>query len=86
MLRYLAKQTCISCGFQIDLGVEDARERAVEEGHAAAPPIISNVASVIESKIITVANELKDEKDIESQRRKAELIETYLRILKLLKD
>jgi UPF0148 protein len=74
-VRFGGKTTCINCG---------------EEGKEEAKPVQqatpSDSAAAIERKINELASEISGEKDIAIQKQKADLLETYLRILERMRS
>jgi len=85
-IRFANQTTCINCG-----NVQDvvSAESTVEPEKSQSNPVRENLtsaASLIEEKIALLANEIKSESDIPMQRQKAELLETYLRILEKTKS
>jgi uncharacterized Zn finger protein (UPF0148 family) len=65
------KVSCVNCG----------NEGAPAQETPQKPSSLDDSLKIVEDKISTLASELKDEKDTAVQRQKAELLETYLRIL-----
>lgn len=75
-VRFGGKTTCINCG----------EESKGEEEKPAAQAQASDSASAIERKINELASEVSGEKDLAIQRQKADLLETYLRILEKMRS
>jgi UPF0148 protein len=73
-VRFRDKTSCINCG------EEKREEKTVQRG----TPTDSMV--VIEHKINELASDLLGEKDLTIQKQKAELLETYLRILERMRS
>jgi UPF0148 protein len=96
-VRLADKTTCINCGNEVKAGAATAAAAAIaqppkaEEKAAPAPqapssPNLSSAASLIEEKIALLAAEIRSESDISLQKQKAELLESYLRILEKTKS
>lgn len=97
-VRFADKTTCINCGNEVKAGAAAAAAAAIiaqppkaEEKAASAPqapssPNLSSAASLIEEKIALLAAEIRSESDISLQKQKAELLESYLRILEKTKS
>lgn len=91
-VRLADKTTCINCGNEVKAGaVATAQPPKAEEKAAPAPqapssPNLSSAASLIEEKIALLAAEIRSESDISLQKQKAELLESYLRILEKTKS
>jgi|SRR5215211_819143 len=96
-VRLADKTTCINCGNEVKAGAAAAAAAAIaqppkaEEKAAPAPqapssPNLSSAASLIEEKIALLAAEVRSESDISLQKQKAELLESYLRILEKTKS
>ena len=82
-VRSADKTICINCGNETKSGtLQEAEEKA-----PAQPSIgLSSVASIIEEKIAIIAVELRSESDVSAQKQKADLLESYLRILEKAKS
>ncbi len=74
-VRFGGKTTCINCG-------EEKKEDAAPVQQAPA----SDSAAAIERKINELASEISGEKDLAIQKQKADLLETYLRILERMRS
>ena len=91
-VRLADKTTCINCGNEVKAGaVATAQPPKAEQKAALAPqapssPNLSSAASLIEEKIALLAAEIRSESDISLQKQKAELLESYLRILEKTKS
>ena len=68
-VRFGGKTVCINCG-------EEKKEEK-----PTLQPAESDAAGIIERKIKEIVSEIADEKDPIIQKQKADLLETYLRIL-----
>ena len=77
-VRFADKTTCINCGN------EEKTEPA--KSTAPVPAELGSVASIIEEKIAALAAEIKSETDVAAQKQKADLLESYLRILEKAKS
>jgi uncharacterized Zn finger protein (UPF0148 family) len=86
-VRFADKTTCINCGNEVKAGGA-AQKAAESEKVAPAQPSsgLASAASLIEEKITVLAAEIKTESDISVQKQKAELLESYLRILEKTKS
>lgn len=69
-VRIADKVSCVNCGNE---GAPAQKE--------TKPSSMGDSVKVLEDKVSTLVQELKDEKDTAVQKQKAELLETYLRIL-----
>lgn len=85
-MRFADKTTCINCGNE---SRADARQQKAET-EKSAPALVSaglaSAALIIEEKIGLLAAEIKSERDISLQKQKADLLESYLRILEKTKS
>src|SRR5687767_3822125 len=83
-VRFADKTTCINCGNEEKAGVQLKAEpqKAPAQGSAG----LASVASIIEEKIALIAAEIKSESDVSAQKQKADLLESYLRILEKAKS
>ncbi len=71
-VRIAGKVSCVNCG----------NEAAPEQKEALQKPSsMADSEKILEDKISALVSELKEEKDTAVQKQKAELLETYLRIL-----
>ncbi|TLY09086.1 MAG: hypothetical protein E6K85_06930 [Thaumarchaeota archaeon] len=84
-VRFADKTTCINCGNESEAGAKQKTEsqKAVPAQSSAN---LASAALVIEEKIGLLAAEIKSENDISVQRQKADLLESYLRILEKTKS
>ena len=84
-VRFADKTTCINCGNESEAGAKQKREsqKAVPAQSSAS---LASAALLIEEKIGLLAAEIKSENDISVQRQKADLLESYLRILEKTKS
>jgi uncharacterized Zn finger protein (UPF0148 family) len=71
-VRIADKVSCVNCGNESAPAQKEVPQK---------PSSLNDSLKVIEDKVSTLVQELKDEKDTAVQRQKAELLETYLRIL-----
>jgi uncharacterized Zn finger protein (UPF0148 family) len=95
-VRLADKTTCINCGNEVKAGgaaaaaaiaqPPKAEEKAAPAPQAPSSPNLSSAASLIEEKIVLLAAEIRSESDISLQKQKAELLESYLRILEKTKS
>lgn len=94
-VRLADKTTCINCGNEVKAGAAaaaiiaqppKAEEKAAPAPQASSSPNLSSAASLIEEKIALLAAEIRSESDISLQKQKAELLESYLRILEKTKS
>jgi uncharacterized Zn finger protein (UPF0148 family) len=74
-VRFGGKTTCINCG-------EEKKEEVRPTQQASA----SDSAAAIERKINELVSEVSGEKDLSIQKQKADLLETYLRILEKMRS
>jgi len=84
-VRFADKTTCINCGNESEAGAKQKTEsqKAVPAQSSAS---LASTALLIEEKIGLLAAEMKSENDISLQRQKADLLESYLRILEKTKS
>ncbi|TLY09776.1 MAG: hypothetical protein E6K88_04930 [Thaumarchaeota archaeon] len=84
-VRFADKTTCINCGNESEAGAKQKTEsqKAVP---AQSSSSLASAALLIEEKIGLLAAEIKSENDISVQRQKADLLESYLRILEKTKS
>jgi uncharacterized Zn finger protein (UPF0148 family) len=87
-VKFADKVTCINCGNES--GPADKQDKP---SPASPPPPqqqqagnLGSAAAAIEAKISAVASELEGERDSSVQKQKAELLETYLRILEKMRE
>ena len=73
-VRFGGKTTCINCG------------EAEQVARPVQQPASTDSAAAIERKINALASEIADEKDLAIQKQKADLLETYLRILEKMRS
>jgi uncharacterized Zn finger protein (UPF0148 family) len=93
-VRLADKTTCINCGNEVKAGAAAAIAQPPKAEQKAAPApqapsspnLLSSAASLIEEKIALLAAEIRSESDISLQKQKAELLESYLRILEKTKS
>jgi len=83
-VRFADKTTCINCGNESKIGSPQAEPEkpAPVQGSAG----LASTASIIEEKIGLIAAEIRSETDFSAQKQKAELLESYLRILEKAKS
>ena len=76
--------SCINCGHAAKTGISQIRT----EKDASAQDLVdlASVPKIIEEKIVLLATDIRTESDISAQRQKAELLESYLRILEKAKS
>ena len=84
-VRFADKTTCINFGNESEAGAKQKTEfqKAVPAQSSAS---LASAALLIEEKIGLLAAEMKSENDISVQRQKADLLESYLRILEKTKS
>ena len=84
-VRFADKTTCINCGNEIKAGTTQKVEP--EKTMPAQGSVgLASAGLLIEEKIVALAAEIRAESDISTQRQKAELLESYLRILEKTKS
>ena len=83
-VRFADKTTCINCGNESGSSAPQEAEPAQVPAQGSAG--LASVASIIEEKIALIAEELRSDSDISAQRQKADLLESYLRILEKAKS
>lgn len=74
-VRFGGKTTCINCG-----------EESKEQTKQTQQPQSTDFSAAIERKINELASQIGDEKDLAIQKQKADLLETYLRILEKMRS
>jgi uncharacterized Zn finger protein (UPF0148 family) len=83
-VRFADKTTCINCGHETKM---DATEKAeTKKAPPQTPAGLGSVYSIVEEKIAVLATEIRSENDLAIQKQKAELLESYLRILEKAKS
>lgn len=75
-VKFSDKTTCINCGNETKAG-----DKPKVEAPKQPAGNLASAASMIEEKIVSLASEIRSENDISVQKQKAELLESYLRIL-----
>ncbi len=85
-VRFADKTTCINCGNEVKAGGAAQKAESEKVAPAQASSGLASAASLIEEKITVLAAEIKTESDISVQKQKAELLESYLRILEKTKS
>jgi len=85
-VRFADKTTCINCGNEVKTGAQPKADTKEEKKPAQESAGLASAASIIEEKIAIVAAEIRAESDISVQKQKAELLESYLRILEKTKS
>ena len=86
LIRFRDKITCISCGAEtLTDAVFESKANAPTVEPRSAPSDLRSCAEVIEQKIVKLAAEIGAENDLLVQKQKADLLETYLRILEKVK-
>jgi len=83
-VRFADKTTCINCGNESKAGAQQKTE--LERMPVQGSAVLASAASLIEEKIGLLAAEIKSESDISVQKKKADLLESYLRILEKTKS
>jgi uncharacterized Zn finger protein (UPF0148 family) len=84
MVRFGEKTTCVGCGFSKTESVQ-ATEGQPAKTEESQPSDLQSSIEIIRQKIIRLASDIGGESDIMVQKQKAELMETYLRILERLR-
>ncbi|HXG05975.1 MAG TPA: Sjogren's syndrome/scleroderma autoantigen 1 family protein [Nitrososphaera sp.] len=87
-VRFADKITCINCGNETITSPPPTGEKTGAEKKSPESPVVltSTVSSIIKEKIESLALEIKSENDLAIQKQKAELLESYLRILEKAKS
>lgn len=85
-VRFARKLSCVSCGNEQIMDSENAeQETGIAEKKDQNPvPSLQSCAVVIEEKISLLVSEMS-EGDISLQKQKADLLESYLRILEMIR-
>jgi uncharacterized Zn finger protein (UPF0148 family) len=87
MIKFGDKTTCISCG--AEKSAAPVPKQHARDSPTQSPPPPSDLRScieVVEQKIVRLTAEIESENDITVQKQKADLLETYLRILERVKS
>jgi uncharacterized Zn finger protein (UPF0148 family) len=84
-VRFADQITCINCGNKTKTGAIQKKEPE-KAGPAQVSTGLESAASLIEEKVALLAAEIRTESDISMQKQKAELLESYLRILEKTKS
>lgn len=82
-VRFADKTTCINCGNETKTSAPEGEPEKLPAQGATGP---GSVASIIQEKVSILALEIRSETDISLLKQKAELLETYLRILEKTKS
>jgi uncharacterized Zn finger protein (UPF0148 family) len=91
-VRFADNITCVNCGNVVSterahLNTETNKIAGeLERSTQLSSSHLDSAARLIEEKIGLLASEIRLENDMSTQRQKAELLETYLRILEKTKD
>jgi len=86
-VRFARKISCISCGNEQNMDSENAEQmKVVEKRDQNAAASLESSAALVEKKIVLLVSELSGEGDISLQKQKADLLESYLRILEKIKS
>ena len=94
-VRFGDKTTCINCGNEVKAGggkapaqPNQAEKAAQAQQQQQQQPSagLASAALLIEEKVAQLASEIRAESDISVQKQKAELLESYLRILEKTKS
>ena len=84
-VRFGDKTTCINCGNETKADeTQEIEPQKMVSGEISAG--LASAASLIEEKIVALAEDMKTETDILTQKQKADLLESYLRILEKTKS
>jgi uncharacterized Zn finger protein (UPF0148 family) len=84
-VRFADKTTCINCGNESKASAPQKAE-PVKAAPVQGSTGLASTASLIEEKIGLLAAEIRSESDISAQKQKADLLESYLRILEKTKS
>ena len=71
--------SCINCGHETKIGMSQTRTE--KDASAQEFAGLASVPKLIEERIVILAADIRTEIDISAQKQKAELLESYLRIL-----
>ncbi len=80
-VRFAGKLSCVSCGNEQSIDSENTETKVAEKRDQNPFPSLQSSAVLIEEKIALLVSEISAEGDISLQKQKAELLESYLRIL-----
>lgn len=81
-VRFANNTTCINCGNETKASVAPTEQAEPEKAQSqTATALTSSVSSIMKEKIESLAVEIKTENDLAILKQKAELLESYLRIL-----
>jgi uncharacterized Zn finger protein (UPF0148 family) len=80
------KVTCINCGNESQPGVAKEEKPQRQQQQQQRPAGMDSAAAAIEAKISAIATEIQSEQDTAVQKQKAELLESYLRILEKMRS
>jgi len=83
-VRFADKTTCINCGNETRNGAKPATKQKSTPVQGSTS--LASTASIIEEKIALISADLRAESDISVQKQKADLLESYLRILEKMKN
>lgn len=86
MIRFGEKTTCVGCGFE-KTNPSDQQTVAPEPPKSSSQlSDLRSTTQIVERKIVDLAADIGEESDLALQRQKADLMESYLRILEKLKN
>ncbi len=82
-VRFAGKLSCVSCGNEqsVDSNTAQQETKVAEKRDQNLVPSLQSSTVLIEEKIALLVSEISAEGDISLQKQKAELLESYLRIL-----
>jgi uncharacterized Zn finger protein (UPF0148 family) len=84
-VRFAHKTTCVNCGNEVQTGAQPkTKEEKIAPAQASTG--LASAASIVEEKIALLATEIKSEGDVSAQKQKAELLESFLRILEKIRS
>jgi uncharacterized Zn finger protein (UPF0148 family) len=86
-VRFAGKISCISCGNEQNTDPENVEQTKVaEKRDQNAVTSLQSSAALIEKKIVSLVSEISAEGDVSMQKHKADLLESYLRILERIRS
>ncbi|MEO9296098.1 MAG: Sjogren's syndrome/scleroderma autoantigen 1 family protein [Nitrososphaera sp.] len=81
------KVTCINCGNESQAGAaKEDKPNNQQQQYQQHSADMDSAAAAIEAKISAIAREIQSEQDTTVQKQKAELLESYLRILEKMRS
>ncbi|HEY7733374.1 MAG TPA: Sjogren's syndrome/scleroderma autoantigen 1 family protein [Nitrososphaera sp.] len=86
-VRFADKTSCVSCGNEQNMDSENVEQtRVAEKRDENVVTSLQSSAALVEKKIVSLVSEISAEGDASLQKQKADLLESYLRILEKIRS